>query len=112
VKMIIPFSDILIAEGLRIKPSEPERDQKVDSSFVLNEIDLRGKIADDAIIELDQYLDHALNSAWKEVRIIHGKGTGALRSKIHAYLKKKKTIKSFRLGIYGEGDAGVTVIEI
>jgi DNA mismatch repair protein MutS2 len=79
---------------------------------VLNEIDLRGKIADDAIIELDQYLAHALNSAWNEVRIIHGKGTGALRGKIHAYLKKNKNIKSYRLGQYGEGDAGVTVVEI
>ncbi len=112
VKMIIPFSDISIAEGIRIKQSGPDPGQQVDSSSVLNEIDLRGQIADDALIELNQYLDHALNSAWKEVRIIHGKGTGALRSKIHAYLKKNKSIKSYRLGNYGEGDAGVTVIEI
>ena len=73
---------------------------------VLNEIDLRGKIAEDALIELDQYLDHALNSDWSEVRIIHGKGTGALRGKIHTYLKKNKNIRSYRLGHFGEGDAG------
>ena len=79
---------------------------------VVNEIDLRGKIAEDALIELEQYLDHALNSDWHEIRIIHGKGTGALRGRIHAFLKKNKLVKSYRLGKYGEGDAGVTVIEM
>ena len=62
--------------------------------------------------ELEQYLDHALNSEWQEIRIIHGKGTGALRNKIHAYLKRNKKIKSYRLGNYGEGDTGVTVIKL
>ncbi len=112
VKMIIPFSDIFIVEGVKIKRSLQDVGHEVDSSQVLNEIDLRGQIADDALIELDQYLAHALNSAWKEVRIIHGKGTGALRGKVHGYLKKNKNIKSYRLGKYGEGDAGVTVVEI
>jgi len=112
VKMIIPFSDITIAEGVKIRRADQGGVHERGDLDVLNEIDLRGQIADDAIIELDQYLAHALNSAWKEVRIIHGKGTGALRGKIHSYLKKNKNIKSYRLGNYGEGDAGVTVVEI
>ena len=78
----------------------------------MNEIDLRGKIADDALIELKQFLDHALNSDWHLIRIIHGKGTGALRKNVHAYLKQNKLVKSFRLGNYGEGDTGVTIIEL
>ena len=82
------------------------------SPSVNNELDLRGKLAEEALVELEHYLDLALNSTWQEVRIIHGKGTGTLRSKIHGYLKKNKKIKSYRLGSYGEGDAGVTVIEI
>jgi DNA mismatch repair protein MutS2 len=63
-------------------------------------------------MELTKYLDQALHANWKEVRIIHGKGTGALRKHVHAFLKSNKEIKSYRLGNYGEGDTGVTIIEI
>lgn len=75
-------------------------------------LDLRGKYADDAIIELDRYLDQARRSSINQVTIIHGKGTGALRSAVTNYLKKTKGIKSFRPGLPGEGDAGVTVIDL
>lgn len=111
VKLTIPYADIEIAEK-EINISENLYNQFSGNPEVTNELDLRGKISEDALIELKQYLDNALNSSWQEVRIIHGKGTGALRSQVHAYLKKNKKIKSYRLGNYGEGDTGVTVIEL
>ncbi len=75
------------------------------------EINLLGKTVDDAIAELDKYLDDAYISHLNQVRIVHGKGTGALRSAVHDYLRRQKHIRSYRLGEYGEGDAGVTIAE-
>lgn len=75
------------------------------------EINLLGKTVDEAIAELDKYLDDAYLSHVNPVRIVHGKGTGALRKGIHNYLRRQKHIKSFRLGEFGEGDAGVTIVE-
>jgi DNA mismatch repair protein MutS2 len=111
VKLILPVSDIFYDEDVNNEMVSEIRADKV-SPDVINEIDLRGKIAEDALIELEQYLDHALNSEWHEIRIIHGKGTGVLRSNVHAFLKRNKKIKSYRLGNYGEGDTGVTIIEL
>jgi len=112
VKITLPFSDVLLPEQESDRVNTPSAAGFEHPSSVTNELDLRGKVAEEALVELEQYLDLALNSAWQEVRIIHGKGTGALRSRIHGYLKKNKKIKSYRLGSYGEGDTGVTVIEI
>ena len=78
---------------------------------VPSEINLLGKTVDEAIAELDKYLDDAYMSHISPVRIVHGKGTGALRSGIHNYLKRQKHVKSYRLGAFGEGDAGVTIVE-
>lgn len=75
------------------------------------EINLLGKTVDEAIAELDKYLDDAYLTHMDSVRIVHGKGTGALRSGVHNYLKRQKHVKSFRLGAFGEGDAGVTIVE-
>ena len=75
------------------------------------EINLLGKTVDEAIAELDKYLDDAYLSHLSPVRIVHGKGTGALRAGIHNYLKRQKHVKSYRLGAFGEGDAGVTIVE-
>lgn len=79
---------------------------------VSNEIDLRGLMADEAIREVQSYLDMAVLSSWAEVRIVHGKGTGALRKAIHQYLRTQPAIKGFRLGKWGEGDSGVTVVQL
>lgn len=75
------------------------------------EINLLGKTVDEAIAELDKYLDDAYLSHAPSVRIVHGKGTGALRSAVQRYLKSVSYVKSFHLGEYGEGDAGVTIAE-
>ena len=74
------------------------------------EINLLGKTVDEALYDLDKYLDDALLSHMPSVRVVHGKGTGALRTAIHQYLKKQKSVKSYRLGEQGEGDGGVTVV--
>ena len=111
VKLTIPVADILFENDLESDrvPDSYTNELNLD---LINEIDLRGKIAEDALIELERYLDHALNSEWHEIRIIHGKGTGALRKSVHAFLKKNRKIKTYRLGNFGEGDAGVTIIEL
>lgn len=82
------------------------------SLTVATEINLLGKTVDEAVAELDKYLDDASLAHLNSVRIVHGKGTGALRQGIHKYLKRQKHVKSFRLGAFGEGDAGVTIAEL
>lgn len=82
------------------------------SLTVATEINLLGKTVDEAVAELDKYLDDASLAHLSSVRIVHGKGTGALRQGIHKYLKRQKHVKSFRLGVFGEGDAGVTIAEL
>lgn len=77
---------------------------------VSTEINLLGKTVDEAIPVLDKYLDDAYLAHLPSVRVVHGKGTGALRSAIHNHLKRLKYVKEFRLGEYGEGDAGVTIV--
>lgn len=81
------------------------------TSTISPEINLIGKTVDEALVELDKYLDDAYLSHLEEVRIIHGKGTGTLRNAVHSYLKKFKHVKSYRLGEFGEGDSGVTIAE-
>ena len=82
------------------------------SLSVSPEINLLGKTVDEAVAELDKYLDDAVLSHLSTVRIVHGKGTGALRKGIHEYLRRQKHIKSYHLAEYGEGDAGVTIVEL
>jgi DNA mismatch repair protein MutS2 len=79
------------------------------SASVSTEINLIGMTTDEAIARLDKYLDDAYIAHLPSVRIVHGKGTGALRSAVHSHLKRLSYIKSFRLAEFGEGDAGVTI---
>ena len=82
------------------------------SMHIKPEINLLGLTVDEAIMELDKYLDDACLSHLNQVRVVHGKGTGALRKGIHEYLKRQSYVKNFRLGEFGEGDAGVTIVEL
>lgn len=82
------------------------------SLSVSPEINLLGKTVDEAVAELDKYLDDAILSHLNTVRIVHGKGTGALRKGVHEYLRRQRHVKSYRLGEFGEGDAGVTIAEL
>ena len=84
---------------------------KMSKSFsVSSEINLLGCTVDEAVAELDKYLDDAYLAHLPSVRVVHGKGTGALRSAVQSHLKRLKYVKEYRLGEYGEGDAGVTIV--
>ncbi len=80
------------------------------SSSVGIEINLLGKTVDEAVAELDKYLDDAYLAHLPSVRIVHGKGTGALRKGVHNYLRRVKYVSEFHLAEFGEGDAGVTIV--
>ena len=93
----------------KTRPAHSGREMKADATPM--EVDLRGMDAVEAICTLGLYLDNAMRSGMKNVRIIHGKGTGVLRNAVHQELKKNKYIKTYRLGVYGEGEDGVTIAE-
>ena len=80
------------------------------AASIRTEINLIGKNSDDAISALDKYLDDAYMSHLNNVRVVHGKGAGILRQAVHNYLKGVPYVKSFKLGEFGEGDAGVTIV--
>ena len=97
--------------------STPKHVRPVHSGRQLNttasnsEVDLRGMDSVEAICVLERYLDEAFRGNLPSVRIIHGKGTGVLRTAVQQSLRKNKFVKSFRLGVYGEGEDGVTIAE-
>lgn len=86
--------------------------QNSKTKFISPEINVIGQNVDDAIYLIDKYLDNCFISGMSPIRIVHGKGTGKLRAGIHQYLKKNSRVKSFRLGSFGEGEMGVTVVEL
>lgn len=94
---------------VKVRPAHSGREMKMDATPM--EVDLRGMDAVEAICTLSLYLDNAMRSGMKTVRIIHGKGTGVLRQAVHQELKRNKFIKNYRLGVYGEGEDGVTIAE-
>ncbi len=107
-------------ENLRLVEKKAEKEKKPKPSHVRtnishdfrDEIDLRGKTGDEAWFMVDKYFDTAIVTGFHTVRLIHGKGTGMLRVALWKYLKKDKRVASFRIGQYGEGDGGVTVVEL
>ena len=113
----VNISDLEIIEDVnpyapKSKKGSARSQMRMSKSLsVRPEINLLGKTVDEAVAELDKYLDDAILSHLNSVRIVHGKGTGALRKGIHQYLKKQKHIKNFHLAEFGEGDAGVTIVE-
>lgn len=112
----VSIDDLELIEEMVINTPSLQRTNsgsiKMSKSFSVSpEINLIGRTTDEAIQELDKYLDDAYLAHLPQVRIVHGKGTGALRKAVHAHLKRQKYIKSFRLGAFGEGEAGVTIAE-
>lgn len=112
VKISIPVTDIEVFDD-HGQPVKMKTEVYVNpGANISNELDLRGQLVDEALHDVRAYLDSAILSEWNEVRIIHGKGEGSLRMAIHKYLAGLKTIKAYRLGKWGEGDTGVTVVTI
>lgn len=114
MKVNIHMSNLKRVEAPKAEPKKAGfgRIGKEKSSHISTEIDLRGMSLDDAIENVDKYLDDASISGLHEVMIIHGKGTGVLRSGIHQYLRNNPHVKGYRLGKFGEGENGVTVVEM
>ena len=111
VQMGILRSLVNINDLILLEEDAAPGTKKCKSASVSTEINLIGKTTDEAIPLLDKYLDDAYLAHLPSVRIVHGKGTGALRNAVQAHLKRLKYVKSFHLGEFGEGDAGVTIAE-
>ncbi len=113
MKISVPLSDLRAPDRKEeLKKARGERPILQDIKEVRLELDIRGQTIADAMLEIDRYIDDCGLSGRKEFNIIHGKGTGALRAGVQAYLKNHPKVKSFRMGAYGEGDAGVTVVTL
>lgn len=105
----------LLEEKKKPQPQQCSTKRTVKSNATVKavtDVDLRGMTAMEAIMELDRALDSATLSGIHQVTIIHGKGTGVLRTEVHKYLKRCKYVKTYRLGVFGEGEAGVTIAEL
>lgn len=116
IRSQVSLEDLVLAEEETVHSPRMQRTSsgklKMSKSYAISpEINLLGKTVDEALAELDKYLDDAYLAHLPSVRIVHGKGTGALRSAVQNYLRKNKTVKSYRQGEFGEGDAGVTIAE-
>lgn len=114
MKITVPLNTIeKIGKKTKVETSNYAKSMiKNKSNSIKPEIDIRGQNIEEASIELDKYLDDVYMSGLKEVTVIHGKGTGALRAGIEKMLKKHRHVRSHRLGAYGEGGMGVTVVEL
>ncbi len=114
IKVFVPLNDLRLIDRKAEKPREITRPREImtDIKTVKYELDLRGYLVDDAILEIDAFIDDCIRTGRTEFNIIHGKGTGALRAGVQNYLKTHPRVKSFRIGAYGEGDAGVTVVTL
>ena len=115
LKMTVKPEEVYVLENdnpykeKKARPAHSGREMKMEAQPM--EVDLRGMDAVEAICVLERYLDSAMRSGLKQVRIIHGKGTGVLRAAVQQELRKNKFVKKFRLGVYGEGEDGVTIAE-
>lgn len=117
IKMWVSFDNLRLKRK-NAPSTEVKKTRKVTGMMsranrqVSGEIDIRGMASDEAILELDKYIDNAVVSGLETIRIIHGKGTGVLRKSVQTHLRSHKAVKSFRLGTFGEGENGVTVAEL
>ena len=116
IRSKVSLNDLVLIEEETINTGKMQRSSsgklKMSKSYSIStEINLLGRTVDEALSELDKYLDDAYLAHLPSVRVVHGKGTGALRNAVHNYLRKNRVVKNYRLGEYGEGDAGVTIVE-
>ena len=115
IKTKVSIDNLRLASG---KPKEVKRERNIKGiqsraeRTAVTEVDLRGMASDEAIMELDKYIDNAVMSGVPSIRIIHGKGTGVLRKSVSAHLRTHKNIRTYRLGVFGEGEDGVTIAEL
>lgn len=121
IKTKVPLSGLKAPDKLKKEPKKSKYtpQQRTNRNSVQRverkasmEVNLLGMTVDEALMEVDQFIDHAILNGQTMIYIIHGKGTGALRKAVHQHLRTHKSIKTFRLGGFGEGDAGVTVAEL
>lgn len=121
LKTMAKVSDLRLVDKVKAQPAKqqprtprqaPQTPRIVKAASTDAKIDLRGELVADGIERLDKYLDDALMAGLATVTIVHGKGTGSLRSGVHDFLRRHPRIKSFRLGVAGEGDTGVTIAEL
>lgn len=118
IRMRTPESNLRLVSGAKSKStggtSKPKASGRIfnPAETAKSECDLRGMNVEDAILEIDRYIDRCLRLGLNEVSLIHGKGTGALRKGVQDYLRKNKFVKSFRLGTFGEGESGVTIVTL
>ena len=118
MKLTVKAGEVRLVEEAEVREKK-EAKRQVQTSIRLagaraavNELDIRGLMTDEADLAVDQFLDNAVMGKLNVVTIIHGKGTGALRKAVHQQLKRHPSVKGFRLGRYGEGEDGVTVVEL
>lgn len=113
MKMKVPLQSLRLRNSP--KKNTPQRTAVTrsdrGSSTSKTSVDLRGKNAEEALLDLDMFLDGALRAGLSEVTVVHGKGTGVLRKAVQAHLRKLPFVRAFRLGVYGEGEDGVTIVE-
>ena len=114
IKTRVPLSNIRLLSKRQLKKKNPGRTvtKSVSTPEASSSLDLRGQTVEEALMEVDSFLDRASRMHLSQVTIIHGKGTGALRAAVQQHLRRCAQVKSFRLGTYGEGESGVTIAEL
>lgn len=114
IKTRVPLSNIRLLSKRQLKKKQPGRTvtKSVSTPEAASSLDLRGQTVEEALMEVDAFLDRASRMNLSQVTIIHGKGTGALRAAVQQHLRRCSQVKSFRLGTYGEGESGVTIAEL
>ena len=114
IKTRVPLENVRLLSKRQLKKKNPTRTvtKNVSTSETSSSLDLRGQTVEEALMEVDNFLDRASRMHLSQVTIIHGKGTGALRTAVQQHLRRCSQVKSFRLGTYGEGESGVTIAEL